>query len=87
MIRYAFWEMLLNNFRCIPVIHYVSFLHNYFEEVSSEGWPRKMKFSNFYLFTSLNYQKPSNVQKKSLMNGGEPSDLLLGSKQFAVFDI
>ena len=68
-------------------VNYVSFLHNYFEEVSSEGWPRKMKLSNFYLFTSLNYQKPSNVQKKSLMKGGEPSHLLPGSKQFAVFDI
>jgi len=45
-------------------VNYVSFLHNYFEEVSSEGWPRMMKFSNFYLFTSLNSQKPSNVQKK-----------------------
>ena len=68
-------------------VNYVSFLHNYFEKVSSEDWHVKIKFSNFYLFTSLNNQKPSNVQMMRLMNGGEPSDLLPGSKQFAVFDI
>ena len=67
-------------------VNYVSFLHNYFK-VSSKDWYVKMKFSNFYLFTSLNNQKPSNVQMMRLMNGGEPSDLLPGSKQFVVFDI
>ena len=42
-------------------VNYVSFLHNYFEKVSSKDWYVKMKFSNFYLFTSLNYKKQSNV--------------------------
>ena len=68
-------------------VNYVSFLHNYFEEVSSEGWPRENKILELLSLHLPKLPKTEQRAKKSLMNGGESSDLLPGSKQFVVFHI
>ena len=56
---------VIEQFKMYNSVNYGSFLRNYFKKVSSEDWPYENEISNFCLVTSLNYQKPSNVQNKN----------------------
>ena len=78
---------VIEQFKMYNSVSYGSFLRNYFKKVSSEDWPYKNEILNLLSRHLPKLSKTEQRAKKSLMNGGEPSDLLPGSEQFAVFDI
>ena len=68
-------------------VNYVSFLHNYFEKVSSKDWPCKNEILELL---SLHLSKLSETEqraKRSLMNGGKPSDLGANSLLYLTFSL